>query len=116
MRNADLTTFIASWSVPSPCCRMRRGPFWCGRYTTRPVAGSGSASRCSGDKDHEAERSWYTWPGPAIARDGVRYAGQYALRRCHEGTPVVCRSVSELVSTDVAPWTTRPLKSWGPLH
>src|ERR1700736_4593238 len=115
MRSTDLTTFTASWSVLWPSCRMRRGPSWCGRYTTRPVAGSGSASRCNGDKDHEAERSWCTWPGPAIAREGVRYAVRHALRRCHEGTPVVCRSVSELVSTDVAPSTTRPLKDLRPL-
>src|ERR1700760_4147919 len=30
----------------------------------------------------------------------------------HQGAPVVCRSVSELVSTDVAPSAMRPHKSW----
>ncbi len=55
-----------------------------------------------------------TWPGPRCRQRGVRYAVQHVLRRCHQGTPVVCRSVSELVSTDVAPSTTRPLNSWRP--
>ena len=48
MRSTDLTTFTASWSVSSPSCRTRRGPSWCGRYTTRRVGGSGSASHCRG--------------------------------------------------------------------
>ena len=83
-------------------------------YTTRRVAGSGSASRCNGDQNHAAERAVVHVAGHR-SRPGwraVRCAN--ALRRCHEGTPVVCRSVSELVSTDVAPSTTRPLKSWRP--
>src|SRR5689334_23962194 len=44
--DTDLTTFTASWLVSSPNCRTRLGHSWCGQYTTRLVAGSGSASRC----------------------------------------------------------------------
>jgi hypothetical protein len=46
-RSTDLT-FTASWPVSSPNCRTRLGHSWFGQYTTRLVAGSGSASRCSG--------------------------------------------------------------------
>src|ERR1700721_1189107 len=53
-----------------------------------------------------------TPPGTPLALDGMRYAGLQALRRSHRGAPVVCRSVSELVSTDVAPSTSRPLNPW----
>src|SRR3984957_20432335 len=57
MRSTGPTTFTASWSGSWPSCRTLRARSWCGRYTTRPVAGSGSVNRCDGDKNHDAERS-----------------------------------------------------------
>ena len=40
------------------------GPSWCGRYTTRRVAGNGSASRCSGVLGRRPDCGGSCHPGP----------------------------------------------------
>src|SRR6266571_6904466 len=51
MRSTGPTIFIASSSASSPNCPTRQEPSWCGRRTTRRVAGSGLPSRCNDERE-----------------------------------------------------------------